>query len=215
MRLLCVALCCVGMICAAPITPVSYDMRNGDGQASSGSYNYWDKAYTGSGATTTDAAPLSGGLGDLTDGYVESQNWFNVENSAGTGPYVGWRQINGVPVIKFNFGGSYAFGTLTLHLDDSNGAGGVDLPASADVKIGSWVNNFLIGPQAGAEPKAITLNLAGNVGSQVEVTLNYANQWIFLSEVTFDGRQAAVPEPSTLALGAAGLAVVALLRRRR
>ena len=37
----------------------SYDMPNGDGQAHSGSFNYWDLAYSGSGATSTDGAPLT------------------------------------------------------------------------------------------------------------------------------------------------------------
>jgi hypothetical protein len=215
MRCLILALCCMGAAGAATINPVSYDTRNGDGQASSGSYNYWDLSYSGSGNTSTDAAPLSGGLGDLTDGVIAAQNWLFVENGSGTGPYVGWRRSNGVPVITFKFSGNFVFSSMTLYLDDSDGNGGVDLPASADVAIGPWMNNFLIGSQAGGDPKAITLNLGGKAGDEVEVTLNYANEWIFLSEVAFDGRQAAVPEASTFALCGAGLALAALLSRRR
>ncbi len=123
--------------------------------------------------------------------------------------------MNGVPVIRFQFSGAYSFNSITLHLDDADGFGGVDLPASADITIGSWMNNFIIGAQPGGEPKAITLNLAGKTGSEVEVQLNYANEWIFLSEVTFDGRQTAVPEASTFALCGAGLALAALMSRRR
>ena len=37
---------------ASSVFSSGYDMPNGDGTASGGSYNYWDKFYTGSGATT-------------------------------------------------------------------------------------------------------------------------------------------------------------------
>lgn len=48
---------------AAPIAPPSYSMPNGDGQASGGSYNYWDRLWTGLSSTTTDgAAPSGAGL---------------------------------------------------------------------------------------------------------------------------------------------------------
>lgn len=201
-------------LCAAPIAPVSYDMRNGDGQASSGSFNYWDKEYTGAGATTTDAAPLTGGLGNLTDGVVAANNWNVEENAAGTGPYVGWRQTNGVPVVTFLFGANYAFGTMTLYLDDADGFGGVDLPASVDVLIDGVSTNHAIFPQAGSGPKVVSINLGGRADSAVQLTLNYQNEWIFLSEVTFDGRPAEVPEPATAGLSAAGLAAALLLRQR-
>jgi len=58
---------------ASSLPVASYDMNNGDGQASGGSFNYWDRFYTGTGATTTDDAPLNGGVGDLTDGIVPVQ----------------------------------------------------------------------------------------------------------------------------------------------
>ena len=60
---------------AALVPVTSYSMPNGDGQASGGTFNYWDKNYTGSGATTTDGAPLTGGTGDLTDGVTASDIW--------------------------------------------------------------------------------------------------------------------------------------------
>ena len=75
-----------GPVKAAFVSPVTYDMRNGD----TGSYNYWDKNYTGSGSTTTDSALLTGGLGDLTDGIVTTLNWYAAEPpTGGDGPYVG------------------------------------------------------------------------------------------------------------------------------
>ena len=193
---------------AATIAPTSYNMRNGDGQASQGTFNYWDKEYSGAGSTTTDAALLSGGLGNLTDGVIAAQNWHLVENNAGTGPYVGWRTENGVPVITFNFLSSFNFNLITLYLDDSDGVGGVNLPASARVQIGAFDQIFPIGAQAGAAPKAIQLNVGVQTGSQIILTLNYApnTHWIFLSEVKFEGDDApsGIPEPSTTALIAIG-----------
>ena len=70
-------------VSAAPLVVTSYDMQNGDGHASGGTYDYWDATYTGSGATTTDHAPLSGGLGVLTDGYA----------SPDPGPLRNWRIV--------------------------------------------------------------------------------------------------------------------------
>ncbi len=192
---------------AATIAPTTYNMRNGDGNSVSGAANYWDKEYSGSGSTTTDAALLSGGLGNLTDGVIATQNWNEVENVAGTGPYVGWRTGNGVPVITFNFLSSFNFNLITLYLDDANGFGGVNLPASARVQIGAFDQTFTIGTQAGSEPKVIPLNLGVQAGSQIILTLNYGADWIFLSEVRFDGNAAPsgiIPEPSTTALFAIG-----------
>ncbi len=56
---------------ATEVEPASYDMPNGD----TGSFNYWDDSYTGAGAKTTNNAPLTGGLGDLTDDYIEPLIW--------------------------------------------------------------------------------------------------------------------------------------------
>ena len=36
-------------VAAAPIAVTSYNMPNGSGQASGGTYNYWDLAYNGAG----------------------------------------------------------------------------------------------------------------------------------------------------------------------
>jgi hypothetical protein len=192
---------------ADPIFATSYDTRNGDGQASSGTFNYWDKEYTGAGSTTTDAALLTGGLGNLTDGVISDMLWFSVENAAGTGPYVGWRSARGPVSITFNFAAAYEFDSLTLYLDDADGFGGVDLPASATVNA---LAPFAIGAMPGSEPKAITLDLGGLTTDTLVLNLAYMNEWIFLSEVTFE----AVPEPALSVLVVSGVAALALRRRR-
>ena len=114
---------------AVQLFATSYDTPNGDGQAHSGSFNYWDAAYTGSGLTTMDGAPLSGGVGDLTDGVVANDFWFNTENNAGTGPYVGWRGDVGVhnPIVTFHFLGAPIVNMIAIHLDNSL-TGGVGTP---------------------------------------------------------------------------------------
>lgn len=203
---------------AAPVSPASYDMHNGDGQASGGSFNYWDKAYNGTGSTTTDNAPLSGGLGDLTDGVVTTQNWFAVENSAGTGPYVGWNSTPTPAVdIKFNFAPNTSIGAIHIHADDSGGVGGVSLPKTVKFTWDTGSASFgVVDPDAGTAPSWLDytgLNITG--ASFVTVSLGYGNAWIFIDEVTFDGSAPAIPEPSTYALMALGLAGIGLSARRR
>lgn len=59
-------------------------MPNGNGTATGGFFNYWDRDYTGNGSVapisaphTNDGEALSGGLGDLTDGVIATQDWFS------------------------------------------------------------------------------------------------------------------------------------------
>lgn len=213
---------------AAPLIASTYEMRNGNGQASGGSFNYWDLAYSGSGLTTGDGAPLTGGLGDLTDGVVATDNWFTVENAGGTGPYVGWCRGCGPasvpdPTITFRFTpGSletYVFDAVTLYLDDSNNSGGVEPPASVGISVngGPSFETIVTDPASGA-PFVLTIGLAGTPGDVVEIQLRHDSQWIFLSEVAFDGRiiirdDFGVPEPGALALLGAACAGLALSRR--
>lgn len=188
-------------------------MLNGDGQASGGSFNYWDKAYTGAGATTTDGAALSGGLGDLTDGVVASDFWYNTENSAGTGPYVGWYDaVTPNPVITFNFAGATTVNGISIHVDNSY-AGRVFAPGT--ILVDGVVQTFTA-PTIGTIG---WINLTGLNFTGASHTIEFDQDpnlrgWTFVSEITFDG--GAVPEPATwtLMIGGFGLAGAALRRRR-
>ena len=137
---------------AAAISPISYDMLNGNGQAIGGSFNYWDKNYTGSGNTNQDNAPLSGGLGDLTDGVIATDNWLNVENVAGEGPYVGWLSLD--PTITFNYANIVNIDSVTIYVDDYNGvgAGNVRVPHSVNLSMGgaSFSSGTLVDPPSSA-----------------------------------------------------------------
>lgn len=191
------------------VAPVAYDMPNGYGQANSGSFNYWDKAYSGSGSTTTDFDPLSGGLGDLSDGVIASQRWDMVENLEGTGPYVGWAGID--PVIDFHFAQSHTFSQVVVWHDDADGYGNVATPAAFTVTVGAASQTFQITDPVGDAPFASTLVLgAGFTGSSLQLQVHRFDTATMLSEVQIS----AVPEPASAALLAAGAGLLLALRRR-
>lgn len=193
---------------ASPISATSYNTVNGN----TGSYQYWDDTYSGSGDVTQNGAALSGGLGDLTNGVIAANNWFTDEAPAGPGPYVGWSGID--PVIDFFFAAITNFASATFHFDDANGSGGVSAPFKVNVNG----TDFLVADPAGSAPFAFTVNLAGLMDDELNVQLFRNNQWVFLSEVTFEGESdggiAPVPVPAAGLLLVGALGGLAALRRR-
>ena len=175
------------------------------------------------GSTTVDNAALSGGLGDLTDGIIATDNWLNVENLAGTGPYVGWRDGNSLlapnPTVTFRFAGPVDLNSITIYVDDSGGAGGVSIPASVDIGYEGfgYANFVLVDPDPSFAPVSFTFSGLGLTGSAFDVRFNNGNEWVFVSEVTFDGSPALVPvpEPATGLLLLSGIAAGAYRRSRR
>lgn len=203
------ALAGLPVVAQTVVAPVAYDMPNGYGRAHDGSFNYWDKAYTGSGSTTTDFAPLAGGLGDLTDGVIATQRWDLVENLDGTGPYVGWAGID--PVITFHFAQAHTFGQVVVWHDDADGYGNVATPAAFTVTVGAASQTFQITDPAGDAPFASTLVLGpGFSGSSLQLQVHRFDTATMLSEVQIS----AVPEPASAALLAAGAGLLLALRRR-
>lgn len=187
------------------VAPASYDMPNGN----TGSYQYHDDTYSGSGCTTCDGASLVGGLGDLTDGVIATDNWFVTEAPSGPGPYVGWASVD--PVITFRWTNPVIVRSVTFHFDDADGFGGVSAPAS--VTVGGTL--FTIDDPVGSAPFAYTAAIDFE-GSDLVVQVERRDSWVFLSEVTFSATP--VPEPASALLLAGGLALVgscAAARRRQ
>lgn len=217
LRVACVAVAgalLAGPAAASTIPVASYDMNNGHGQASGGSFNYWDRAYNGTGATTVDDAPLTGGVGDLTDGFAATDFWFNVENGAGTGPYVGWYSpVRTNPAVQFNFSMAWTVEEIRVHVDNSL-IGGVVQPLAYLVNGNAWAFT----PLAQSTFGSITLTGAPVTGSSV--SLAFLNQtfdhWIFVSEVELIGTHGdPIPEPASGALLLLGLGLLGGAARRR
>ncbi|MBJ6727404.1 PEP-CTERM sorting domain-containing protein [Geomesophilobacter sediminis] len=224
---------------ATLVHPVSYDMMNGSGVARGGEYNYWDATYSVNGAipanATVDGAQLSGGSGKLTDGVIADQShsweWTDTsgvghtdQNLLGTGPYVGWTWGN--PTITFHFGQKVNINDITFYVDNPGNdiyghpRGGVAAPNSIVIGSNTYDTNK---PSTGQGPMAIDIKVGLSDIDQLVVTLNrdiaQDKFWLFMSEVTFDDGlsdpAAAVPEPSTVVLVAAGLAGLAMVQWRK
>ena len=195
---------------AGTLVVSSYNMINGNGQAVGGEFNYWDGTYNGTGAKTTDNAPLSGGTGALTNGVIATDIWSNVSNDSGTGEYVGWyTPVSGNPVITFHFAGNPTVDDVELYVDNSD-IGGVGAPGSITID-GTNYNPVVTAISTYAEELTVSgLSLPGN-GITVQPIAGI-EPWIFVSEVQFSG----VPEPATWTLLLVGLVGLgAAMRTRR
>ena len=206
---------CTGSVHAGVIVnPISYDMPNGGGSAHGGGWQYWDDTYDGSGNTTIDGAPLSGGLGQLTDGVVGTDNW-QVDLGNGVAyEWVGWwNTLN--PTITFDFGHLVDFESFELHINNS-GNGCTAMFANANLSFSTDGISFgddmvyTTPPEELGNPSArfVMIDMP-RTSRYVRATLDHTAYWLFLSEVRFT----AIPEPSTtLLLMTASLFA---LRRRR
>lgn len=188
-------------LCAGPINPTVYSMLNGE----SGLYSYWDTAYPDP-DNTSNLGLLTGGLGELTDGIKSPDSWFPSPNNPG--PWVAWQTID--PSLTFSFAQSNSFNSITVHVDDPDGDGGVNLPAELRVTIGGNLQTFGF-TDLGSGPRDYTFALGGAIGSMAEVQFVRGAEWVFVDEVSFDG--SGVPEPSTFGLLAAGLTGIVLRLR--
>ena len=187
-------------------------MPNGEGEASGGAYNYWDRNYTGAGSKTTDGAALSGGLGKLTDGVAATLPWNSDANSAGTGKYVGWYPtVTLDPTLTFHLAGSPVVTGISIQLDNS-GIGGVFAPSQILI---DGISDPFTAPTLGTVG---FVNFTGLdlLGSTVTIQFDQApSDWIMVSEIQFSGLASAVPEPSTWAMMILGFAGVGFMAYRR
>lgn len=192
---------------AATVNPVAYDTQ---GVGLVGVY-YLDDTYAGL-ITGGGEKNYSGGLGQLTDGFVPTQNYNAYENaSTPGGPYVAWNLLANVR-IGFDFDGLFAFTSATFYFDDKDGAFGVTQPTELTINgISS-----LIPDNDGTSPFGFTLNLQGlGPTDRLDVQIKAGGQWTFLSEVDFEGAPALVSLPGGIGLMMGALALTLAMKRRR
>lgn len=229
---------------SALVLPVDYyNMNNGSGTGQFGDFQYWDGTYSGAGNKTVDNAPLTGGKGVLTNGFVAVDRWDYYATANGTGQYVGWNTIYQNPNILFHLGGDTTVHSISFFVDNSY-VGLVGGPESIVVNgvtfnSNSWTVTPLT-PNSGNSGGAIQITIAGlSITSQdISVLLNpgpfgpdaiYYNQhpeifgpnipgdrepWLMVSEVQFNGVNA-VPELSTWIMMLLGFAGVGFVAYRR
>lgn len=195
-----ISLVCANPALAAPIHPIEYQMQNGSSDPFSGTYH--DDTYPSPNAAL-DFGSLSGGTGQLTDGVVAPGDW----NQPGSGAYVGWNFFS--PDIRFKFAptdASRVIQSITFHVDDANGVGGVRAPMAFAIN-GTTYN---VTDPAGFGPVSYTITdlnlLVRDLGDgilPIVIVRDDSSSWLFVSEIAFDDA-AMVPEPGSLALLALG-----------
>ena len=197
---------------AEMLHPKSYDLLNG--QLGGDVPNFFDDTYTGTGNKHAVLAPLTGGLGDLTDGVIATTNW-NGQYLR----YVGWDSID--PKITFHFQNQVTLDDVRFYFDDAE-FGGVENPAGVTISNGTTSLFAPVSDPPGNAPFVFDFNTHGLSGTDFDVTLhrtsvNGAYRWVMVSEVQFTGTEgtASVPEPSSIAILATGLVSTALVRLRR
>ncbi len=193
-------------------SPVSYSMPNGEGQAVGGYFNYWDNPYSGQGCSTCDLSPLSGGKGQLTDGVIATDHWNNVENVAGTGPYVMWLTVD--PVIHFTFTGNPTITDIVIDSDTQ-----ISVLQSGHVKI-NGVDYATTDIFDGDAPTALAIAGLNFTGNELDLQLfRPPGNWVGVSEIKFNtgfsNPTTDVAEPGSLSLAALGFGLVGLMSRGR
>lgn len=205
-----------GVASAAPLTVTSYDMFNG----ATGSYDYRDFTYLPcpANACDTTSAPLSGGLGKLTDGVSPTGSWYTYGLAT---PWVGWEygvQDNTNPTVTFNFGSAKNVDSVTVWLDNTIGYGGVGLPTAVVI---DGVAHTIAPDSVNPDPRPYTFTGLGLTGSSATVqflqNIDNGTPWVMVGEVSFDGSPTGVPEPTAWGLILLGVGVMggALRSRRR
>jgi len=133
------------------------------------------------------------------------------------------------PVIEFTFETLMEFSLVQIHVDDANNYGGVKPPWKAELSDGITTKEFFFFDPPEGVPIWLTMDASGLIGTSLLLKLFFGGAWILLDEVQFfadvvfipesDAAFAASmienPEPATIGLVLAGLALMMYHRRRR
>jgi hypothetical protein len=182
------------------------------------------------------------GLGALTNGVIDDDDWLAEPRTILGWLDAGWNLNPAIsvdtavsqPLLTLNLGGTYAVNSVTVHYtidhqagDDTRNlrapdamtaafsAAGVGGPFGSAVTEMGWDDSDAgDGAAAGVgDARSLTTSLGGVVANAVQLDFRTNAEWLFISEITFDGN--VVPEPATLGLLALAGAVVGLRGRRR
>jgi hypothetical protein len=220
-------------------------------------------ALVGAGTRDAGAAPLAGvsvaagtpigfnaaaGLGALTDGVVDDDDWLTAPwTSMGwldanwklnpAPPAVSFDSLVSQPLLTFNLGGTYLLNSVTVHYTvdhvasdpdptrnlrapDSmtatfsvTGAGGPFILPAVETAWNDSVDSNTTTPGVGSV-RSLTTNLGGVLANAVRLDFRTDAEWLFMSEISFDGTRV-VPEPASLGLLALAGVMVSLKGRRR
>jgi Concanavalin A-like lectin/glucanases superfamily len=170
--------------------PVSYAMQNGQ----SGTYHYWDDTYSGSGSHTTDGAALSGGVGQLTDGFIGGAPFYQDMGRGIAFEWVGWNTIQ--PTIVFDFGVAQTFHTISIHSYNQSCACGSDsdVPLWNSVTLDfsndgvNFSNAIVYTPsaadRANLNARFIPITIPSTAGRYVRASFTHGS-YMMISEVQF------------------------------
>ena len=193
---------------------VEYHGPNGNSAGVNG--NYRDNSYPHPSATV-DHAPLSGGVGDLTDQLPSFFHGF------GAPTWVGWSLTYGSPdpvVTTFELAAPRVVDSVEIDALHSPGAA-IYLPGQITVSFSTdnvlFGNSVVYAPVQSGNYQTLTIPTPGVTAQYVRIESDYlepppaafgGERWIFYNNVRV------LPEPAA-GLGLAGAGVLLLARRRR
>ncbi|MBA3482541.1 MAG: PEP-CTERM sorting domain-containing protein [Pirellulales bacterium] len=182
------------------------------------------------------------GLGALTDGVVDDDDWLTAPWTSMGWLDAGWNLNPAIsvdtavsqPQLTFDLGGTYAVNSVTVHYvidhiagDDTRNlrapdmmtatfsAAGVGGPFGSAVVESGWDDSDAGDGTAGGvgDARSLTTSLGGAIASAVQLDFRTNGEWLFISEISFDG--SLVPEPATLGSLALGCMLAGASSRRR